>query len=126
LEDVLPILLIYIFLHSITSWKVICDKNHLNRRLIFIWEYCSKSFGLSHVACSSGLSFHILFVSIYFSIVFIYFCITVYPATVSTPGCPAPALVSVKKYENRNGRAIFRPFSSLIGIYMDTMNNILL
>jgi len=67
--------------------------------------------------CSS-LSFCLLFISVYFPIVFTCFRISVYPATVFVPGCPAPAPapapVSVKKYENKNGRAIFRSFSSVV------------
>jgi hypothetical protein len=54
-------------------------------------------FEMSYVACNSGLSFHLPFVSFYFPIVFTRFRITVYPATVFVPGCPTPATVSVKK-----------------------------
>jgi hypothetical protein len=43
----------------------------------------------------SGLSFRLLFVFVYFLIVFTRFRITIYPATVFVPGCPAPAPISV-------------------------------
>ena len=68
-------------------------------------------FDLSYVACTSGLSSHLPSVSVYFSIVFTR--ITIYLAPVFGPGCPAPAPVSVKKYGNENGRAIFYSFPSV-------------
>jgi hypothetical protein len=67
----------------------------------------------SYAACNLGLTFRLPFISVYFSILFTHFRITVYPATVFVSGCSAPAPVSVEKYGNENGRAIFRSFPSV-------------
>jgi hypothetical protein len=70
-------------------------------------------FELSCATCNFGLSSRLPSVFVYFPIVFTRFRITVYSATISASGCPAPAPVSVKKYENGNDRGIFRSFPSV-------------